>query len=153
MRFERSRGDNFAWNYLFKLKKFHLFWVTPCQLSSNTTEIKITLFEDFETFQRANHYSLRKCKELKRFFFQAVLPTPSSFHRQSQRHIFVFSKPNNTNTATTGLHNHAVFWNGMKQQQTGHILLMLRATWTSDFLNQQAVFTAMKSRAQFLISN
>ena len=54
--------------------------------------------------------------------------------------------------ATTRLHNHAVFSQEMKQQ-TGHILLMPRATWASYFLNQQAMFTARKSRAHFLISN
>ena len=41
----------------------------------------------------------------------------------------------------------------MKQQQTDHILLMPKATWTNDFLNQQTVFAAMKSHSQFLISN
>ena len=56
------------------------------------------------------------------------------------------------NTVTTRLHNHAVFSNEMKQQ-TGHVLLMPRATWTNNFLNQQAMFTAMKSHAHFLISN
>ena len=41
----------------------------------------------------------------------------------------------------------------MKQQQTGHVLLMSRATLTIDFLNQQAMLTAMKSCALFLIPN
>ena len=40
----------------------------------------------------------------------------------------------------------------MKQQQTGQVLLIPRATWTNDFLNQKAMFSAMKSRAHFLIS-
>ena len=41
----------------------------------------------------------------------------------------------------------------MKQQETNHFLLMFRATRTNDFLNQQAMLTAMKSRAHFIISN
>ena len=31
--------------------------------------------------------------------------------------------------------------------------LLPKVTWTNDFLNQQAIFTAMKSRAHFLISS
>ena len=41
----------------------------------------------------------------------------------------------------------------MKQKQTGHVLLMSRATLANDFLNQQGMFIAMKSHAHFLISN
>ena len=55
--------------------------------------------------------------------------------------------------ATTRLHNHAVFqikWNNSRQVI---FYLLPRVTWTNDFLNQQAMFTAMKSRAHFLISN
>ena len=83
--------------------------MTHClsSLSSNTTEIKITLFEDFETFIRGNQQSLRK--ELKMFFFQGFLPTLSSLHRQSQRYMFVLSKPKDTNTTTKRLHNQALF--------------------------------------------
>ena len=51
--------------------------------------------------------------------------------------------------ASTRLHNHAGFSNEIKQLQTGRVLLMLRATWTNDFLNQQAMFTAQKPRALF----
>ena len=51
MRFEWPWGDNFAWNYKFKLRSFACFE----QISSNSTEIKITPCEDFETFKRANH--------------------------------------------------------------------------------------------------
>ena len=43
--------------------------------------------------------------------------------------------------------------NEMKQKQTGHVLLMSRATWTNNFLSQKAVFTTMKSCTHFLISN
>ena len=87
------------------------------------------------------------------FFFQGILPTPSSLYRQSQRHIFILSKPNDTIAAATRLHDHAVFSNEIKQQQTGHVLLMSRATWTNDFLNQQAMITGMEYRAHFFISN
>ena len=83
------------------------------------------------------------------FFFQGVFPTPNFLYMQSQRHIFILSKPNNMNMATTGVHNHVVVSNEMKQQQTGLILLMSRAIWTNDFLNQQAMFTAMKFCANF----
>ena len=83
------------------------------------------------------------------FFFQDVLPTPNFLYMQSQRPIFILSKPNNMNMATTGVHNHVVVSNEMKQQQTGLVLLMSRATWTNDFLNQQAMFTAMKFCAHF----
>ena len=41
----------------------------------------------------------------------------------------------------------------MKQQQADHIFLMFRGTWRKDFLNQQAIFTTMKSCAHLLISN
>ena len=85
------------------------------------------------------------------FFFQGILPAPSSFYRQSQRHVFVFSKPNDTIAAATRLHNHAVFSNEIKQQQTGHVFV--QSHWTNDFLNQQAMFTGMKSFAHFFISN
>ena len=43
------------------------------------------------------------------FFFQGFLPTLSSLHRQSQRYMFVLSKPKDTNTTTKRLHNQAVF--------------------------------------------
>ena len=36
-----------------------------------------------------------------KLIFSGCFSNPSSYHRQSQRHIFVLSKPNNTNTATT----------------------------------------------------
>ena len=60
-------------NSLLIIKKFCLFWVTHLQLSSNATEIKSTLFEDFETSLTTNHWSLHKWKELKRTFFQGIL--------------------------------------------------------------------------------
>ena len=99
-------------------------------------------------FLREQTISQCKSKELEMFFFQGAPPTPSSLHRQCQRHILVLSKPNDTNTATTRLHNHAVFSNEMKQQ-TGHVLLMFSSTCTNDFLNQQAMSSAKKSRALF----
>ena len=68
------------------------------------------------------------------FFFQGVLPTPSSLQKQSHRDIFVLSKTNDT-----------------KRQP--RYFITLRATWTNVFLNQQAMFTTMKSRVHFLISN
>ena len=49
-------------------------------------------------------------------------------------------------------YNHAVFSNKMKLQQTGHLVLMSRATWKNNFLNQQAMLNATKSCA-ILISN
>ena len=63
----------------------------------------------------------------------------SSLRKQSQRHILVLSKQNGTNTITMILHNHAVLSNEMKEQQASHVLLMFRATWTNNFLNQQAI--------------
>ena len=41
----------------------------------------------------------------------------------------------------------------MKQQQIDHVLLISQAIWTKNFLNQPAMFIAMKSRAHYLISN
>ena len=96
--------------------------LSHCQLSSNTTAIKIAPFEDFETFREQIIKSLRKSKELKMFFFRGVLPTLSSLYKHSERYIFVLSQPIDTNTAAPRLHNHAVFSNEMKQQQTGHVL-------------------------------
>ena len=45
------------------------------------------------------------------------------------------------------------FSNEMQQQQTSHIYLMSRATWTNDFLYETAMFTTMKPHAHYLISN
>lgn len=84
-------------------------------------------------------------KELNISSFQGVFPMSSSLHKQSQRHILVFSKPNYTNMITMILHNHAVL-SKIKQQQTSHVLLVFRATWTNNY-------TAMKSYAHFLISD
>ena len=84
------------------------------------------------------------------FFFQGVLPNSSSPHMQSQRNLFIKSKPHNKNTPTTRLHNHAVFSNEMKQQQTGQVLLMSRATLANNFLTKQAMFTIIKSCAHFI---
>ena len=39
------------------------------------------------------------------FFYQGVLPMPSSLHKQSQMYNFVLSEPNGTNTATMKLNN------------------------------------------------
>ena len=43
--------------------------------------------------------------------------TPSPLHKQSQRHIFVFLKPNDTNVATTRLYDHLVLSHEIKQQR------------------------------------
>ena len=53
---------------------------------------------------------------------------------------------------TSRLHNHAVFSNEMKQQQTGHVSLMSRATWINDFFKQQAMFASMKPHLHIVIS-
>ena len=49
-----SRGQ-FCMKLQFQIGMFGLFWVSHRQLSSTTTEIKITPFEDFETFKRTHH--------------------------------------------------------------------------------------------------
>ena len=82
------RGDNFACKYYFKLRSFAYLLVTHCQLSRKTTEIRLPYLR-----------TLRLLRE------QTI----------SQRHIFILSKPNDTNTATMRLHNHAVFSNKMNK--------------------------------------
>ena len=69
--------------------------------------------ERLDPFTNYVSHCIKVHKELKMFFFQGVLSTPSSLHRQSQRYISVLSKPNSTNMVTTRLHNHVFFfkWN------------------------------------------
>ena len=93
--FTWPRGDNFACKYYFKLRSFAYLLVTHCQLSRKTTEIRLPYLR-----------TLRLLRE------QTI----------SQRHIFILSKPNDTNTATMRLHNHAVFSNKMnKNTLTGWV--------------------------------
>lgn len=55
------------------------------------------------------------------FFFQGVLPTPSSLQKQSHRDIFVLSKTNDTNTTTTILHNPAGHLDKRLPQSTSYV--------------------------------
>ena len=133
-----------------KLRSFAYF--EPLTVNFLATQLRSRL-PHFRTLRLLGEETISHCIRIENVLFADVLPTPSSLHRQSQRYIFNLSKPNDTNTATTRLHNHVVISSERKQQQTGHILLMSRGTLTNNFLNQQAMLTAMKSRANFLISN
>ena len=70
---------------------FCLFWITHCQLSSNTIEIKITPFEGFEAFKTGNHRSPcivknGKCSFFK-MFFTGNLKGTSSFSQNQTTQI------------------------------------------------------------------
>ena len=150
--FEWPRGDNFAGNFEIQIKKFCLCWVAV-NFPATQLQSKLLHLRTLRLLREQIIKSLRKSKELKMFFFRGVLPTLSSLYKQSERYIFVLSQQIDTNTAAPRLHNHAFFSNEMKQQQTGHVLWMSRTTCSNNFLNQQAMFTTMKSCAHFLISN
>ena len=124
MQFDRSWGDNFAWSWYFKLRSFAHCESLTVNFPATQLKSRLPYLRTLRIFKEKTISHYVNAKNWKDFF-QGVLPSPNSFHRQSERQIFVLWKPNSTNTTTARLHNHAVFSNGMKQQQTGHVFAKL----------------------------
>ena len=87
------RGQ-FCMRLIVLIKKFRLFWVTHCQRSSNTTEIKITHLRTLRLFREQTISHCINVKDWKgsfvRVFFQLQVlftgnlkGTPSSFQNQA----------------------------------------------------------------------
>ena len=150
MPYEWPPGDNFAWNYYFKLGCLAYFESLIVNFPAPLLRSRLSHLSTLRLLKEHTISHYVKIKIWLMFFFQGVLPTSSSPHMQSQRNLFIKSKPHNKNTPTTRLHNHAVFSNEMKQQQTGQVLLMSRATLANNFLTKQAMFTIIKSCAHFI---
>ena len=84
MWFERSRWDNSAWSWRFKLRSFAHCESLTVNFPATQLRSRLPYLRTLRIFKEKTISHYVNAKNWKDFF-QGVLPSPSSFHRQSKR--------------------------------------------------------------------